>query len=421
MFLFRWISYLVENFASVVRIVCVVLLFGMVISFVNSFRQDSNQTSKPGAQQNTATTVAAPPVSGGTPQATTTSVAPTSVVPTGPTPAEIRSQLQTALVQLVESTARVDSALKSIDKWNSEIPQLLKTEAGDNIAAHDDLVERLTEIVEKERTPESELTKRSARIQALRSDLDGRAAASSPTPLTTNEKEEISELEEIASVADDEWSDALNDARAVKLIADDRVKPDTTGSLEYEIKLKAAEKRIAELEEQLRRKKAREAQLAEQDRERERIAAERERERVRRADKHKEEAAAAAERQRLENEKLLARARSTEVQATLAPFLHKRDVQPQKSGGGSVRFQSTFESKPMSLSALKGMGALDESVEGLKWLARVGGNRKLSQPRWGVYSQPGNWSEGDKRLLTEAQQLLRELGPTLVEAGLLSP
>ena len=105
----------------------------------------------------------------------------------------------------------------------------------------------------------------------------------------------------------------------------------------------------------------------------------------------------------------------------MAPFLHSRGVQPRKVGGGSVQFRSTFEESPMSLSALKGMGALEPSTEGLKWLARVGGHRKLSGPRWGVNSQPNNWSEDDKRLLKEAQQLLRELGPILVKDGKLSP
>jgi hypothetical protein len=109
------------------------------------------------------------------------------------------------------------------------------------------------------------------------------------------------------------------------------------------------------------------------------------------------------------------------VQSTLAPFLQARDVQPQKAGSGSVKFQSNFDAKPMSLSALKGIGALEESTEGLKWLARVGGNRKLSGPRWGVASQPNNWSDDDKKLLSEAQQLLRELGPVLVKDGKLSP
>ncbi len=171
----------------------------------------------------------------------------------------------------------------------------------------------------------------------------------------------------------------------------------------------------------LKHEKARKAQEAEDEREHERIAAEREREKQQLAEKRKEEAEAAAEKRRLAEEALLARARSAEVQSTLAIFLHKRDVQPQKAGPGSVNFRSTFDAAPMSLSALKGIGALEPTTEGLKWLARVGGNRKLSSPRWGVASQPGNWSEDDKKLLKEAQDLLRELGPILVKDGKLSP
>lgn len=131
--------------------------------------------------------------------------------------------------------------------------------------------------------------------------------------------------------------------------------------------------------------------------------------------------AAVAEEQRRKEAALLARARSAEVQSTLAPFLHSRDIQPEKSSRASVGFETTFESKPMSLSALKGLGALEESTERLKWLARVGGHLKLSVPRWGVDSQSNSWSADDKKLLKEAQQLLRELGPILVKEGMLSP
>jgi hypothetical protein len=34
---------------------------------------------------------------------------------------------------------------------------------------------------------------------------------------------------------------------------------------------------------------------------------------------------------------------------------------------------------------------------------------------------PAEWSEGNRALLEEAQALLRELGPTLVEEKLLAP
>ena len=423
--MFRMGAYIFERFTGAVMFVCAAIVFLVILQLVTSCRQDFGLAQKPSVQQTPPPAAAtASPAGQATAQtpgapATTTTAAP--VVPAGPSPSDIRSQLQEARDQLVESGMHLDDALQAISDWNAEIPPLLKTTAGDNIAAHEDLVESLTKIVNKERTPELTLKDKSQRIAKFRSDLGKRATSSTPTPLTTKEEEEIAELQAIARSADDEWTKALSNARAVKILADARVAPNQQRSLEDEIKLKAAEDRLAELEEQLRQEKARKVQEAEDKREQEKLAAERERERQRLVEKRKEEAEAAAEKKRLEEEALLARARSAEVKAALAPFLHKRGVQPRKAGPGSIGFTATFDEAPMSLSALKGIGALEPSTEGLKWLARVAGSRKLSAPRWGVASQPGNWSEDDKKLLKEAQQLLRELGSTLVKEELLSP
>lgn len=89
--------------------------------------------------------------------------------------------------------------------------------------------------------------------------------------------------------------------------------------------------------------------------------------------------------------------------------------------GAAVKFRTTIDSKPMSLSALHGIGALAPNVNGLKRLAMAGGDRKLSDPKWSIHSQPNNWSDGDKMMLQDAQNLLREFGPTLIELGILSP
>lgn len=114
------------------------------------------------------------------------------------------------------------------------------------------------------------------------------------------------------------------------------------------------------------------------------------------------------------------RVQSVEVQSTLSPFVQLRDVQPRRSGG-SVKFAGTFEVGPMSYSALKRIGALEKTVEGLRWLAKVACDRKLSEPRWAMGTQPGSWTEDEKARLKEAQALLIELGPALVSEGVLAP
>jgi hypothetical protein len=417
------ISYYLHKFGGWLMFVVVVIIFLIGLQVVQRAKQGLGLAPAP-AQQSTANPQpgTAPPSGSPTAQApTTTNPTPVPVVPAGPTAAEIRARLQEARDQLVESGVHVDNALKSISNWQAEIPQLLSTSAGDKIAQHEDLVANLTNIVKTERMPETKLQNVAKRVATFRTELGKRATSSTPKPLTADEEKEIDELHTTVSAADEEWNAALSNARAIRLLADARVEPEKKRTLKEEIEVKAAEEKLAQFAEQQREEKERKEQEAKDQLEQERLAAEREREKEQLAATRKEEAEAAAEKKRLEEETLLARARSTEVQSTLAPFQHKRDVQPQKVGGGSVKFEPTFESQPMSLSALSGMGALEESTEGLKWLARVGGHRKLSGPRWGIASQPNNWTDDDKKLLQEAQQLLRELGPILVKDGSLSP
>jgi hypothetical protein len=422
------ISYYLHKFGGWLMFVVVIIIFLIGLQVVQRAKQGLGLASPaPVVQPTTTPQVGSAPAQGpaGVPltaPSTANANSPSApVVPAGPTPAEIRATLQEARDRLVESGVHVDAALKSISDWKAEIPPLLKTEAGDNIAAREDLVTRLTTIVNAKRTSEEDLRDAAKRIGTFRSQLGKRTTSSTPTPLTPQEHDDIEELYALVSIADEEWSEALNDARAVKVLGDAGVTPNKELTLEQKVEVEAAKQQLAESEERDRREEERKAQEAEYQREQKRIAAEREREKERLAAERKEKAEAAAEKERLEEEALLARARSAEVQSTLAIFLHKRDVQPQKAGPGSVNFRSTFDAAPMSLSALKGIGALEPSTEGLKWLARVGGSRKLSSPRWGVASQPGNWSEDDKKLLKEAQEILRELGPILVKDGKLSP
>ena len=415
--MFRYFSYYAHKIGGWAVLIVVVVIFLIGLQVVQkakhlmglapaSVSQQSSQKPQ-GASQVTTPTTANP--------------AAAQNVPAGPTAVEIRKTLQEARDRLVESGVHADNALKSINDWNSEIPPLLISSAGDKIAEHEDLVASLTRIVKAKRTAETKLKDMAKRISTFRADLATRAASSTPTPLTTQEESEIAELHKTVSSADQEWNAALSNARAIKLLAAANVEPEKKRSLKEEIEVKAAEEQLAKFKDQERQELARRTEEAEYEREQEQLAVERKREKERLATKAREEAEAAAEEQRRKDAALLTRARSDEVQSTLAPFLHARDVQPQKVGGGSVRFQAIFEAKPMSLSALKAMGALEPTTEGLKWLARVGGHRKLSEPRWGIASQPNNWTDDDKKLLMESQKLLRELGLILVKDGKLSP
>jgi hypothetical protein len=134
----------------------------------------------------------------------------------------------------------------------------------------------------------------------------------------------------------------------------------------------------------------------------------------------KEQQRQKAEQLAAQKANLAAEARSEEVQRLLQPFLVRRNLQPRLAGA-SLRWRQTVDEQPMSFSALEGVGALAETVQGLAMLARVGSNREITSPRWEYNPSPRTWSTDTQDRLKQAQDLLRRLGPTLVEEGLLSP
>ncbi len=114
--------------------------------------------------------------------------------------------------------------------------------------------------------------------------------------------------------------------------------------------------------------------------------------------------------------KLLAqKCNEPEVRQILAPFLAAGYTQP----GSSDQLPDKL---PISFSQLGSCGALTPDREGMRRLIIVATwkNDKV-RPRWSV-SQNFNWLSPDQiEMVKKAQKLLVELGPVMVEQGLLSP
>ena len=111
---------------------------------------------------------------------------------------------------------------------------------------------------------------------------------------------------------------------------------------------------------------------------------------------------------------LRAKAKDPKLQAKLAPF----------TTPGYVQFGSdSYDKAPLSYSGLMQYGALSQSKTGLQKLATVAKLREDKvRPRWHFrIDQPNGWDKttSDREMVMEAQQLLIELGPTLVEMGML--
>lgn len=127
-------------------------------------------------------------------------------------------------------------------------------------------------------------------------------------------------------------------------------------------------------------------------------------------------------------------AQSPVNQEKLRPFTTPGQWQP-----GIRRPKPAAEIIPMSLSAIDGFGALNRDEEGLRRLLAIinadgvgpipvtqgQGNRKRHldemRPKWGFPDRFKDLTADQVRQVREVQQLLIELGPTMVELKLLAP
>ncbi len=137
-----------------------------------------------------------------------------------------------------------------------------------------------------------------------------------------------------------------------------------------------------------------------------------------------------AERVRLEQ-----LAKSPSVQRDLAPFFARGTWQPNQRASQ----QGSAAPGPISFGALKEVGALAEDQQGLMQLLAVANaqgcagakslihwhqnNRHQDRERtkWGYPRQFRSLTAADQDEVRRIQKLLNELGPTLVELGLLAP
>ena len=131
--------------------------------------------------------------------------------------------------------------------------------------------------------------------------------------------------------------------------------------------------------------------------------------------------AAAVEKAKLEKERLLKKAQTNEVKQALAPFLTPGYHQPVRQSGGAVFMVRAVKKEPVSLTKLQAIGGLEQTITGLQELAGVACNKDDDlRPRWGCGGYAPWWSTGQQELIQKAQDLLIELGPVLVEEGLLA-
>ena len=133
----------------------------------------------------------------------------------------------------------------------------------------------------------------------------------------------------------------------------------------------------------------------------------------------KQREAGLAMRAEAERRRLLARAREPRMRQMLEPFLKPGLMQPKEVQGTFLVFERTKDEKPMSLTALRAVGALEPTPKGLGQLAWVAADAKDDRPRW-AFGHSNTWSKETQRYVSSVQELLLELGDVLVEEGMLS-
>jgi len=127
---------------------------------------------------------------------------------------------------------------------------------------------------------------------------------------------------------------------------------------------------------------------------------------------------------RLRREELQEQARNLErrrkaqdprLQALLAPFL---------TPGYQQYFSRSYEKQPFSYKELQTVGALIPNFDGLRRLVGIAMFSRFNErPRWQLRGGLAGWSRIPEsiELVKEAQQALIELGPVMVEMGMLAP
>ena len=101
------------------------------------------------------------------------------------------------------------------------------------------------------------------------------------------------------------------------------------------------------------------------------------------------------------------------LRASLAPFITPGHWTPKGF---------TTEKKPLSLTLLSSQGALEDSGRGLNRLAHIAmAVDDRERPRWNLAGGPLAWYKFEESLnkVKQAQQYLNELGPLMVEDGML--
>lgn len=310
----------------------------------------------------------------------------------------VRSEQDRGIGLADQATKDIERAINEAGTWQKDFVPLLGNFDGRMIAANVPLTGQLFSLFDERRMSAEELTKLRAEMEEAVRPLREAKGNRSTDAIEKPVMESVEKLAARASKEVNLWIKANEGATAV-------LRETKRGNQE------TSDETLAKAFEKLRDQRAL-AELQEKQEE-----DERQRE-IRKKKEALEKAAAEAKAQ--EEAKLREEAQSDEVRRHLGIFFERRTMQP-KGTSGVVKWERVIDAQPTSLSRLDTMGALEPSLQGLVILSRIGTRRELPQPRWMFPTEAANWSEENQAFLKKAQEMLKRLGPTLVQLELLSP
>ncbi|MBA3312930.1 MAG: hypothetical protein H0T47_06515 [Planctomycetaceae bacterium] len=345
--------------------------------------------------------------------------------------ASAKAKQRAAVRQGQLAVRTLDEWKRELELWNERVEPLLTNDDGRKVATSDQLVRVFRAVYD--RTPrgaEQEAELRSAvsdELAPLELSLNDPADFSLPSPALAEElserheeakrhrdelRRDRTEIEALVAVEGARIAEpaavTLRDAVAAQVL-DERARSAKLAGEEADRAARKAEQRVAAA-------KA-DAILTAGEDEAGRIAA------AARLSQRKAEEEIAAKEEAVKKERLVAKAKSAEVRRYLGNFFEDGYIQPARGGFGIMRGDKYG---PVSFRALETSGALAPGEKGLLQLNAFASDpthqgEKNDRPLWRFHPYPGTWSTEDRRFLEQAQGLLRELGPTLVELKLLAP
>ena len=138
---------------------------------------------------------------------------------------------------------------------------------------------------------------------------------------------------------------------------------------------------------------------------------------------------ATAKEDKAKKEKLREKAKTDDVKKYLGHLFVESYYQPKwfdKVGHPYMHFERTEKKLPMSYSLIVRIGGTADGLEGLRTLNLISGAtgayniEKYERPTIKAPYNPNSWTNDRHEFLEKGRDLRKELGPILVEEGLLS-